>query len=456
MVRPLRKEGFMSTKFQAFRARFINSVSPKKDLMNLFMWLMGVSAAVYFVVTLIIGNGSSSSMFFLGGDDFFMDCFNQIRDSSQGKEVYSERHVIYPPMANLIFLILSRFTSDAYNDSIFGMRYSWKVYGSSLAFLMIVLAVCFIATFALVLKYTKRDSMNRKMVFAAMATLSVPMLYMLERGNMLIICVIALLIYGFTYNSDSKVAREIGLLALAFSFSVKLYPVVFGWFLIADKRFKEAIRCAIYGVAMLILPSFFFGGPIFCVRSLYENITGWSSGSGNGISQAMKSLNFSEGLQSVANGLIYLWVFICAACFVISPFIRPDKPWKTWAVGLITILCVPSLTGIYGWVFVLIPLMMLVNDEKPTGRNLTYLFMITVPFMFLPLNLIPVDVWLGKLLPMLTIPSFSLAKVWNYVVTAVVAIFMVVDTFVDLGSFLSRRKKTKQSALSEAQESPEA
>ena len=430
----------MLTKFQAFRTRFINSVRPKKDLMNLFFWLMGISAAVYFVVTLILGNGASSSVFFLGGDDFFMDCFNSIRDAAQGKEVYSERHVIYPPMANLIFLILSRFTHDAYNDTIFGMRYSWKVYGSSLAFVMITLAICFIVTFALILKFTKRDSTNRKIFFAAMATLSVPILYMLERGNILILCVMSLLIYAFTYNSESKVSRELGIIALAFAFSIKLYPVVFGWFLVMDKRYKEAIRCAIYGIAMLILPSFFFGGPVFCIRSLYENITGWSSGSGNGISQAMKAMNFSEA----ANGLIYLWIFVCAACFVISAFIRREKTWKTWAVGVITICCVPSLTGIYAWAFMIVPLVMLLNDERATKNNIAYLVMLTVPFMFLPLNLIPVDVLLQKLLPVLSIPTFNLAKVWNYVVTAVVAIFIVADTFVDLKKFFSKRKENKR------------
>ncbi len=438
----------MSKKFQTAKARILNIVSPKKDMMNIFFVLMGSSIALFFILALVLGNGTTSNIFFRGGGDFFMDAFNSIRDASQGKEVYERvenggRQVIYPPMANLLFLVLSRFTNNTYNDSIFGMRESWKVFGSSFIFLMIAFAVCFVALFALVIKVIKRDSLNRKMVFAAMVTISFPILYMLERGNILILCVMSLLIYAFSYNSESKVSREIGLIALAFAFSLKLYPVVFGWFLVADKRYKEAIRCAVYGVAMLIIPSFFFGGPIYVIEHVYENITGWSSGSGNDISQAMQALGVSAGIQSVANVLINFWMFVCAACFAISPFLRRDKAWKTWALGVITILCVPSLTSTYTWAFMLIPLIMLINNESSTRKHITYVVMLTIPFMLLPLKLIPVDSFLQKLIPTLNVSNFSLALTWNYVITAMVAIFIVIDTFVDFGKFLSNRKQKK-------------
>ncbi|MBE6546239.1 MAG: DUF2029 domain-containing protein [Ruminococcaceae bacterium] len=423
---------------------FVDVMPSKKNLMNLCIILMGVSAAVYFLLALIWGRAASGGFFFANGGDFFMDAFNSIRDAAQGKEVYSERHVIYPPMANLIFLILSRFTDSGYNDTDFDARYSWKEYGSSMLFVLITLALCFIALFVLVWKATKRGTDNRRIVFAALMTLSVPILYMMERGNILILCVMACLVYAITYHSDSRVAREIGLLALAFAFSLKLYPVVFGWFLIVDKRYKDAIRCAIYGVAMLILPSFFFGGPIFCLMSLYENVTGWSSGSGNGIARAMQALNFSAMTQSVINALIYVWVLICAACFVLSSFFRPEQQWKTWAVGVATILCVPSLTGVYAWAFMLVPLILLVNRESATPKYIAYVTLMTIPFMYLPLNAIPLEAILQRLLPTVTVQNVSCAKVWNYVITAVVSIFLVTDTFVDFGRFLSRRKENKK------------
>ncbi len=436
----------MTNKFKTAKDGFVNAIDPKKDLKNLYILLVGISAAVFFLLCLIFGNAQNTAIFFDHGADFFMDCFNQIRDCAQGKEVYSERHVIYPPMANLIFLILSRFTSNTYNDTDFGMRYSWKMYGSSMILMMLVLAVCVVAMFALIFKATKRGSVNHRLIFAAMATLSVPLLYMMERGNMLILCVMSLLIYAFSYNSESKVAREIGLIALAFAFSLKLYPAVFGWFLIADKRYKEAIRCVLYGIAMLILPSFFFGGPIFVVQTLYENITRWSSGSGNDLVQAMKALHFTDLQQSAVNLLIYVWVLIGGLCFAISPFIRPDQSWKTWTVGALTILCVPSLTGVYTWAFLLIPLIMLADREATTKKNVTYVALMTVPFMFLPLGWISLESLLESLFPFLDAPNISLAKIWIYVITAVFSIFAVTDTLLDLKKFLADRKVKKEIA----------
>ena len=261
---------------------------------------------------------------------------------------------------------------------------------------------------------------------------------------MLILCVMSLLIYAFSYNSDSKFAREFGLIALAFAFSLKLYPAVFGWFLIADKRYKEAIRCVLYGIAMLIIPSFFFGGPIFVVQTLYENITRWSSGSGNELVQVMGALQFSELQQSAVNLLIYAWILISGLCFAISPFIRPDQPWKTWTVGALTILCIPSLTGVYTWAFLLIPLILLADREATTRKNVTYVTLMTLPFMFLPLGWISLESLIEKIFPFLDAPDISLAKIWIYVITAAFSIFAVVDTAMDLKKFLASRKVKKE------------
>ena len=86
---------------------FLQTVSPKRSVGNLFVWLVMGSALLCAVIYTVLGNGRFSDSFFLRGGDFFMDFFNSIRDAAQGSGVYSERGVIYPPMANLIFLLLS-------------------------------------------------------------------------------------------------------------------------------------------------------------------------------------------------------------------------------------------------------------------------------------------------------------------------------------------------------------
>ena len=246
----------MSDKIKKLFKGLFSDMSPAK----LFVLLMSFSTAIYFTIYLIIGNGFYTDMFFGNSRDFFMDFFNSIRDASSVDTVYTEAGVIYPPMANLIFLILSRFLPGVYNSTDFDDRYDWVKYSAPFMLVVITAMIFAIALHWIVRSNLDESNKRRAALFSIFAVFNVPVLYMIERGNILMFCFLSLLIYAFTYNSESKSTREIGLIALAFAFSLKLYPVIFGWILIRDKRFKDAIRCAIYGIAMIVLPAFAFGG----------------------------------------------------------------------------------------------------------------------------------------------------------------------------------------------------
>ena len=396
----------------------------RKSPARMFVLTVFISAIIYFTIYLFLGNGRFADFFFIRSADFFMDFFNSIRDAAQGSGVYTERGVIYPPMANLIYLILSRFTPESYNNSTFEDRYSWPQYFTPLVLVVLVTTALAIIYFFMVYSNVQSSSRLKKFAFAFLAFFNVPVLYMIERGNMIVFCLIALLIYAFTYNSNNKVYRELGLVALAFAFSIKLYPVVFGWFLLADKRFKDALRCLIYGVLMLIIPSFFFGGPS-CFVYVFLNIFSFSSGSGSTLSVVLNFIHTPDAIQTVINILAYLWVLICGICFAISPFIQPDKLWKTYVLGFVTILCVPSLTSIYSWAFLIIPLMMLCHQKHLSRSDWLYAIFITIPFAFIPFRF-----------------SFHVAPntVLIYLMTAVLSIFAVIDTIKDTSKFISSNK----------------
>ena len=67
-------------------------------------------------------NAGFEKLFFRSGEDMFMDFFNSVRDAAQFARVYTERRVIYPPLANLLFLIFSRFLPASYTDTAFAER----------------------------------------------------------------------------------------------------------------------------------------------------------------------------------------------------------------------------------------------------------------------------------------------------------------------------------------------
>ena len=399
----------------------LNSENPA---LSFFVRAVLLSAIVYILVGLIFRKGDLTAIFFTGCGDFFMDFFNSVRDAAQGTAVYTERHVIYPPLANLIFLVISFFTPAAYNNTDFSQRYTWTEYPAAIAVAVVWCVIClavFVVIFTLALK---KLSAAKRILISLLMFFSVPILYLLERGNIIILTLFALAIYAFTYNSESKIKRELGLIALAFAFAIKLYPVVFGWFLISDKRIKEAIRCAIYGFALLILPSFFFGG-FSCFHQIFLNIFSFSSGTGNVLSVILGYIGVPPLGQKFMTILIYAWVFICGICFAVSPFIRKDQPYKTWALGLVTILCVPSLTSIYSWAFMLIPMIILFNKTERSKKDMTYCIMMTVPFIFMPFRY-----------------SYHVSgnTALVYVATAVFSIWCVVDMIKDTVKCIKARR----------------
>ena len=389
-----------------------------------FIRAVSLSALIYVLVCAVIFRGDFSAAFFIEGYDPFMDFFNSVRDAAQGIGVYTERHVIYPPLANLLYLVISKFTPSAYNDTTFQERYTWHDHTFAIVLLALWCVICTLILIWLLTRVQKKAPLYQKLIISALFALSLPVLYVLERGNIIILTLFALVIYAFTYNSESKFKRELGLIALAFAFAIKLYPVVFGWFLIADKRFKEAIRCAIYGLVLLIVPSFFFGGPM-CFYQIYLNIFNFSSGADSTLSIILNYIHTPAVLQTVITVLVYVWVLICGVCFAFSHFIRKDAPYKTWALGFVTILCVPSLTSIYSWAFMMIPMIMLFNTQKLTQKQLAYSVLMTIPFVFLPFR-------------------FSINVSGNvvlvYIMTAVFSIWCVVDMIKDTANYLKEHK----------------
>lgn len=349
-----------------------------KEYSILFFKSVLFTVVIYLVVSLCSGGRLLTSIFFLHTDDAFMDFFNSIRDAAQGVESYTVRQVIYPPMANLFFYLLSRFTPARYNNSVFENRYDWQSYPETVALIILFVAVCVLLLGLMVFfNLGKTHSVKKKLLIALAAVCSVPCLNMLERGNALILSLILLMVYALTYDSESRLVRELGLIALAFSFSFKLYPILFAWLLLGDKRYKEFFRCALYCVILLVLPSFFFGGPA-CLLTIVKNILSFSSyrtESAGGI--------FATKIVSV---LQYLWFFLSALTFAVAPFVHRAR-WKCWAIGCIAFLTFPSLTSIYAWALFLIPLLAMFAEDMRGRENLWYFIPMLVPFLLFPLPL---------------------------------------------------------------------
>ena len=357
------------------------SLFNEKEYSRLFIEAILLSIGVYLLLSLVSGGRLLTSVFFLNTDDAFMDFFNSIRDASLGHESYTVRKVIYPPMANLIFMALSYVTPDEYNATEFDDRKCWNEYGVNIALIVAFAVVCAVL-FALLVYKSVRLEKKTRLLLTFVAVFSVPFMNMIERGNIMVPALIGLVAFAVTYHSQNRVVRELGIIALAFSFSLKLYPILFAWILFADKRYKEFFRCALYCVLLLILPSFAFGGPE-CLWLIVKNIFSFSSGAQSATTVISAYTHIPQVIVSLA---AYLWFALCTLNFVVSPFVHKEN-WKVWVNGCIMFLTFPSLTSTYGWALFIIPIIMMCNQRLSGRKHLAYAVMMTVPFMLFPIDL---------------------------------------------------------------------
>ena len=351
---------------------------------NVFIGSILLSVTVYFIVALVTKGRGFSFVFFKENQDIFMDFFNSVRDASLRTGAYTERHVIYPPMANLILWLISFITPDAYNATEFEARGSWRNYPINIV-LIVILAVLSLAAFAAVIYGGLKAEKKYRLMITAAAVFSVPCLYMVERGNMMVLAFVGLAIYAITYNSKSRIVRELGIIALAFSFSIKLYPIIFAWIMIADKRYKEFFRCALYSLAFLVIPSFFFGGPQ-CLWWIVKNIVSFS-GTRHNVPWFLSA--YAKIPEFVVSAVFYGFFALAALSFLVAPFVHKER-WKVWAIGCIAFISYPALSSTYGWSLFIIPLIYLCNsgmdiDWYKVKSRMGYLIPMLIPFQFLAL-----------------------------------------------------------------------
>ena len=342
-----------------------------------FVTLSGAMLLYYILFILARGSDAVLHSFMLKGDDFLMDYYNSVRDVAQGTGVYTDRHVIYPPMANLIMLIFSRFMPAAYLNTDFVDRLYWVQYPSAICSLLFYLGIP--ALLLLLLCYRQYQKGNKtRCALAAAVLFAYPVLYAMERGNIILWSVLATLYYVFHYDSESRVHRELSLLALAFAFSLKLYPALLGLLLVADKRYKDAIRAAIYGILLLVLPCFFFGGPQ-CFLWIYENTRMFSSAK-----NAYWTKEFFPYADALARKLLDLVPFLLIGiAFLIGVFVQKER-YKVFLMGVAVMHAYPAFSALYTWGFFLAPFFLLLKKERPTRLDWVYAILLGLPLILTP------------------------------------------------------------------------
>lgn len=352
-----------------------NRLSNTKLLTSYYI-IFSVSAILFFVMLAVTDGKSFSETIFRNsvGSDFFMDFFNSIRDAST-KDVYKEG-IIYPPLANVFFYLLSLMIDPELASTSFSYRRLLQDDYVCL-FLYFVFVILSLVLFVnLMKKYLMKNNLERYLnSLPLLLIFSYPMIYCIQRGNIALLSLVFSMFFVFNRNSENKLLKELSFILLAIAAGIKLYPAVFGFLLITDRKFKEVARLIIYGLLCFILPFFFYDG-IESIRDLIFNLKNFSDYSLEKMSPAFVCVDvlamYLSMLFKLDYSSMYRFMFTVTYLAAFAVLIFAPKEWqKVWAITYM-IMNYSSTGRTYILVLAIIPFILFIASEKVRKRDMVY------------------------------------------------------------------------------------
>ncbi|MFR7829442.1 MAG: glycosyltransferase 87 family protein [Eubacterium sp.] len=356
-----------------------------KDVNNTskLFYIISFASLVVCIIMGVLSNGVTVSNLLFNKDDVFMDFFNSVVDCSG--DAYGESGVIYPPLVVLFYKFCSMFFN------IDSMKAS-EVRETSLGMIIFVCftIVSYILFAKLIYKY-KNGSFANKSLFAFFTLFSFPMIYLIERGNIIVLVLPLLLYFVNEYDSDVKYKRHLAYICLAISVAIKIYPVFFGLLLLKKKKnFKNILLCIFYGAVFFFVPFIFVGGfsqlGVLIHNILYTSSMFGSKGFGFKVSISNTFSLFGHVFNHIrlfeTAGNVFLIITVLAGLFLIL-FNKWNEDWKIYAVISLIIILVPGFSYIYSVAYMIIPLLFFLNKKEIKWIDYIYSLLFIAQFIFL-------------------------------------------------------------------------
>lgn len=356
-----------------------------KDVNNTskLFYIISFASLVVCIIMGVLSNGVTVSNLLFNKDDVFMDFFNSVVDCSG--DAYGESGVIYPPLVVLFYKFCSMFFN------IDSMK-ATEVRETSLGMIIFVCftIVSYILFAKLIYKY-KNGSFANKSLFAFFTLFSFPMIYLIERGNIIVLVLPLLLYFVNEYDSDVKYKRHLAYICLAISVAIKIYPVFFGLLLLKKKKnFKNILLCIFYGAVFFFVPFIFVGGfsqlGVLIHNILYTSSMFGSKGFGFKVSISNTFSLFGHVFNHVrlfeTAGTMFLIITVLAGLFLIL-FNKWNEDWKIYAVISLIIILVPGFSYIYSVAYMIIPLLFFLNKKEIKWIDYIYSLLFIAQFIFL-------------------------------------------------------------------------
>lgn len=396
----------------------------KERYITFYLLILLIMCVLYYLTCIITRGNTHISVFFGDNEDTFADFFKPL--AGWHDNPYTEGICNYPALATLMFKLLYLFIPTTVNVES-GLQYR-SISQAWIPFILYNIVVFWMSGIG-IRKILKIDE-KHKNLFYIFILISLPVIWNIERGNQISLAFAFTLIFCAYYKSENKVLKELAFIALAIAAALKIYPAIFGLFLLKEKRIKDGIRTAIYGCACFFGPFIFYGKDAFfsfvkCLMSFsdkQENRYAYNYS----IKSVIKMFTDFLNVDMPEKLLTKIW-FLLVILMLVAFFVVKSK-WQEWLCLSLLVLWIPSISDTYVSIFLLIPLIFFLNNlyERENIKIKDILYSILLGILFVPLPL----------------PVISGYSTFNYVLTYSYLVYFVSEvmlgTIVGVSAVISK------------------
>ena len=353
---------------------------------NLFLGIMLILTVLCPIMIYASDGQVWEMLLFADEHDSFMDHFNSVKNFGYHDslaDMYMGERQIYPPLVMLVYYLMYRLVPSWL---VFSTGYEARLRQEA-AFPFMMQFVLISILLAVVLYHLTEGTPRHKWLVTALLFCSTPMIYLIERGNIIYPALLFITLFFLLKDSPTPWKREVGSLCLAVAAGLKLYPALFGLLLINRRQWKQGVRCMLYGVLVSFIPLLIIG-----VEIIPPMIAAWTNFTGGSVGRIVQyQISFHSAfsligelipaLSGFARGAGALaWILGILAIGV--SFLHRD--WRASTLLGLVCACIIKVSYIYALVFLIPSLIGFLNTAAREKRVLHYCYAFFFLCLFAP------------------------------------------------------------------------
>lgn len=317
--------------------------------------------------------------------DTFMDYFNSIY-WARVSPVHGEYYGIYPPLTEFGYVLLGKMLLPQNPVGSLELRAGHSL--STVITFSCALTECILYSACALLMHEffaqneRGSSKKLSWLITGVMLSTLPFVYALERGNSVVICFLAILIFLYAYEREGRAWQETACISIAIAANIKVYPVIFLGMYLADGRFKDFWKAFLYSTILFIVPFAAFNGLQSFLDLLNNIFSETSKTSQQGFGQKVGLANLISFFVNTCRGTVdYRFsngaaVLVLAAIDLLVIFLQMQSKkdgaatsdeHDAWRLALMlgsSITLMPSFSYIYNGLFTLPGIVLFLRDRK--------------------------------------------------------------------------------------------